>query len=138
MQPLAAMKYSALFTVTVITHISAIVSATPLVTNSANGVSYQGTSANGVEQFQNIFFGQSTAGELRFAPPQPYVPPNDATIDATAPGAACPQVSTGNLFIGPVTNMSEDCLSLRIARPANTAATDKLPVMVWIYGGECS
>jgi para-nitrobenzyl esterase len=30
--------------------------------------------------------------------------------------------------------MSEDCLYLNVWTPAN-AANDKLPVMVWIYGG---
>jgi hypothetical protein len=129
------MKYSALLTA--IVHISASASAVPLVVNNANGVTYQGTSANGVEQFQNIFFGQSTAGERRFSPPQPYVPPNNSKINATAPGLACPQLSTGNPFVADVTidNVSEDCLTLKIGRPAGTCATDKLPVMVWIYGG---
>lgn len=130
-----AMGYFSLLTV--IFHVSAlVVSATPLVTNNANGVSYRGTSANGVEQFQSIFFGQPTSGERRFAPPQPYAPPNNTTIIATAPGAACPQIFAGNIFASAVTNVSEDCLSLRIARPAETSAADKLPVMVWFYGGK--
>lgn len=34
-----------------------------------------------------------------------------------------------------VTHMSEDCLTLRVDRPAGTSASAKLPVMVWIYGG---
>ncbi|KAL2838966.1 Alpha/Beta hydrolase protein [Aspergillus pseudoustus] len=34
-----------------------------------------------------------------------------------------------------VTNISEDCLTLRIDRPANTSALAKLPVLVWIYSG---
>lgn len=111
--------------------------AGPLVINTNNGVSYQGTSADGVEQFQNIFFGQSTSGQHRFAPPRLYVPPRNATINATAPGVACPQptVLDFEIFVQNMTNISEDCLSLRIARPANTTVTDGLPVMVWIYGG---
>ena len=112
--------------------------AVPLVTNSTTGVSYQGTLADGVEQFQNIPFGQPTSGERRFAPPQPYVYPVNSTVNATIPGAACPQPTVpipGTDIFSNVTNMSEDCLNLRIARPANTSADDKLPVMVWIYGG---
>ncbi|PYI26312.1 alpha/beta-hydrolase [Aspergillus indologenus CBS 114.80] len=34
-----------------------------------------------------------------------------------------------------VTTMSEDCLTLRIDRPARTLSSATLPVMVWIYGG---
>lgn len=112
--------------------------ATPFVTNTITGVSYQGSSADGVEQFENIFFGQSTSGQRRFAPPQPYVPAENTTINATSPGAACPQPKVpvpGIEFFSNVTNISENCLSLRIARPENTSATDALPVMVWIYGG---
>lgn len=128
------MKYSVILAIT--THISVLtISASPLVTNSTNGVSYKGTSASGIEQFQNIFFAQSTAGERRFAPPQPYVPPDGTTIVASTPGAACPQMVTDNEFFSAVTNISEDCLSLRIARPAGTLSSDRLPVMVWIYGG---
>lgn len=113
-------------------------SSAPLVTNHTTGVSYQGTSQSGVEEFQNIFFGQSTAGERRFAPPLAYVPAANTIINATAPGAACPQpvVPTPGLpLFSNVTDMSEDCLNLRIARPENTTAKDSLPVMVWIYGG---
>lgn len=110
----------------------------PLVTNLTTGVSYQGTSQYGVDQFQNIFFGQPTSGERRFAPPLAYVPAANTTINATAPGAACPQpfVPTPGLpLFSNVTNISEDCLNLRIARPEKTQSSDSLPVMVWIYGG---
>lgn len=31
--------------------------------------------------------------------------------------------------------ISEDCLNLRITRPIGTTAHDKLPVLVWFYGG---
>lgn len=129
-------KYSLLLAVAA--HLSVSVSAGPLVANSSNGVSYQGTSADSVEQFQNIFFSQSTSGKHRFAPPRLYVPPRNATINATMPGAACPQPAALDfaIFDQNITNISEDCLSLRIARPANTLSTDKLPVMVWIYGGK--
>jgi NADPH:quinone reductase-like Zn-dependent oxidoreductase len=32
-------------------------------------------------------------------------------------------------------NSSEDCLYLNVWKPAGVAASAKLPVMVWIYGG---
>lgn len=31
--------------------------------------------------------------------------------------------------------MREDCLNLRIARPADTKVGDGLPVVVWLHGG---
>ncbi|KAF7979255.1 hypothetical protein HWV62_42926 [Athelia sp. TMB] len=109
----------------------------PLVTNHTTGVSYRGTSAHGVDEFQNIPFGASTAGARRFAPPVAHVPAAHATVDATRPGAACPQPyvpAPGIPLFSNVTRMSEDCLNLRIARPAGTKADAALPVMVWIYG----
>lgn len=129
------MNFQALFVVFVF---ASVTYAVPLVTNSTTGVSYQGTLADGVEEFQNIFFAQSTSGERRFAPPEPYVPPDNTTVDATTPGPACPQPvvpTPGFDVFSNVTSMSEDCLNLRIARPENTSADAKLPVMVWIYGG---
>ena len=111
---------------------------TPFVTNSHTGVSYQGTSADGVEQFQSIFYAEDTSGANRFAPPVPYLPMRGSTIQATAGGDACPQLETGNAnypFDSPHRNLSEDCLSLRIARPANRTSDKSLPVMVYFYGG---
>ena len=114
------------------------VAAIPFVTNVATGVSYQGTSADGIEQFQNISYAQDTSGANRFAPPVPYLPKPGSIVQATAGGPACPQSSAGSAdypFDSPITNVSEDCLSLRIARPANHSSANPLPVMVWIYGG---
>ncbi|KAF7979258.1 hypothetical protein HWV62_42932 [Athelia sp. TMB] len=106
----------------------------PLVTNHTTGVSYLGTSAHGVDEFQNIPFGHAA----RFAPPAAHVPAAHTTVDATGPGAACPQPrvpTPGIPLFSNVTRMAEDCLNLRIARPAGTRAGAALPVMVWIYGG---
>ncbi|KAI9820162.1 MAG: hypothetical protein M1827_005784 [Pycnora praestabilis] len=114
------------------------VSATPVV-SIANDVTIVGSSANGVEQFQNVPYGQDTSGANRFAPPKPIVLATGTTIQATASGAACPQAmdplpGINGLFAN-VTNESEDCLNLRIARPAGISADADLPVFVWIYGG---
>ena len=104
---------------------------------NAQSASYLGTVSDGVEQFQSIYFAESTAGKNRFAPPQPFVPPAGSAINATAPGPACPQAlgSQGTPFLADITNISEDCLSLRIARPQGTCEDDSLPVMVFLYGG---
>ena len=111
---------------------------TPFVTNHTTGVSYLGTSADEIEQFQSIFYAKDTSGANRFAPPVAYLPPPGSIILATTPGLACPQRETG-LSIYPFDeqhrNSSEDCLSLRIARPANQTSNTPLPVMVWFHGG---
>ena len=99
----------------------------PEVTDQAHGVIYQGTLNNGVESFLNIRFGKDTGGQARFTPPQLYTYPRNAVVNATANGAACPQSN--------VTNISEDCLTLRVDRVQNTTADTKLPVMVFLYGG---
>ncbi|KAL5334695.1 Alpha/Beta hydrolase protein [Aspergillus crustosus] len=105
---------------------------------SSDAVRFRGTTAHNVESFLNICFGEDTSGVNRFTPPKPFSYPAGALVNATQPGAACPQpkqaVPTMPLF-DVVTSMSEDCLTLRVDRPANTPASAKLPVMVWIYGG---
>ena len=114
--------------------------SSPFVTNKDTGISYNGTSANEVDQFQSIFYAEDTSGANRFAPPVPYLPACGSTIQATAKGYACPQSPTGlemYPFDEQYRNSSEDCLSLRIARPANQTADDTpLPVMVWFHGGK--
>ena len=112
-------------------------SSSAYVKNLRTGVSYYGRSINGVEHYQNVFYAEDTAGSNRFASPVPYMPSPGTTVDATAAGALCPQgVGDAALpWISPTTNISENCLSLRIARPAGIDATSKLPVLVYIHGG---
>lgn len=110
----------------------------PTVFDEARDIRYLGSrSSSGVEHFQNIFYGEDTSGVKRFAPPVPTSPPRGSVIDATWPGAWCPQ-GTGDVlpFTSRVTNVSENCLSLRVARPSGTKADARLPVMVWLHGGE--
>ncbi|KAL4803297.1 lipase [Aspergillus unguis] len=103
-----------------------------------NDITYIGTlSSSRVEHFQNIFYAEPPTGSLRFAPPIPKFHRKGSVIDATAPGAWCPQ-GLGDIlpFTSPVTNISEDCLSLRIARAGTNAnVKEKVPVVVWIHGG---
>ncbi|KAI1382425.1 alpha/beta-hydrolase [Hypoxylon crocopeplum] len=102
----------------------------------ARQITYLGNSIDGVDHFQNIFYAEDTSSKNRFAPPIPVKHEKRSSIDATQSGAWCPQ-GTGDIlpFTSRVTNISENCLSLRIARPHGTTSDSKLPVMVWLHGG---
>ncbi|KAJ6183796.1 hypothetical protein N7519_005097 [Penicillium mononematosum] len=111
------------------------------VLNPHSNITYHGIRTNThVEEFLNIPYAHDTSGIHRFSPPRAYIPPRNSIINATFPGAACPQPRIP-LPADPYTilkDVSEDCLTLRIARPAGTGATanmNKLPVMVFHYGG---
>ncbi len=109
------------------------------VHDSIQNLTYVGYNYSGVEQFQGIRYGQDTSGHNRFKHPKAFSYPNATIVQATAAGASCPQ-NTIESFAGFTENegvykLSEDCLNLRIARPAGTKQGAKLPVLVWIYGG---
>ncbi|KAL8687425.1 MAG: hypothetical protein Q9218_006396 [Villophora microphyllina] len=117
---------------------SNVAAAAPIVVDGR--VSYVGSEANGVESFLGIQYGKDTGGANRFTQSRSFTYPAGTVVNATRIGAACPQ-QTGNptpsligLF-GNVTAISEDCLSIRVDRPANTAADARLPVMVYLQGG---
>ncbi|KAL3264409.1 hypothetical protein ABHI18_000817 [Aspergillus niger] len=103
-----------------------------------SNVWFKGTASNLSESFLNIRFGEDTSGSNRFAPPKPYNYPSGSVVNATQSGAACPQqkdpIPDFPIFDN-VTSISEDCLTLRVDRPLNTSSSDRLPVLVWIYGG---
>ncbi|CBF87734.1 hypothetical protein AN1314.2 [Aspergillus nidulans FGSC A4] len=112
-------------------------SASLKVVDSMRDIIYLGSlSPAGIEHFQNIFYAEEPTGQRRFAAPVPTRPAKGSVIDATRAGAWCPQ-GTGDIlpFTSRVTNISENCLSLRIARPAGTQKDAKIPVAVWIHGG---
>lgn len=109
------------------------VAAPPTVLDTTNNVTYVGLrTVNGtVEKFLNIPYGADTSGSSRFANPQPAAIAYGSTVNASAQGPACPQVSSGgSQFSTNSTWFSEDCLRLKVARPAGAKAGDKLPVMV--------
>lgn len=132
---LANMRFS---TLSLLAGAIVAVTGRALVCDSSANVEYQGVERNGIEIFLGIPYGQDTSGQNRFKPPRPYTVPSNTTFDATQPGAACPQ-PIGQLLpplaLGNVTNISEDCLNLNVARPKGISAGEKLPVIVWIHGG---
>lgn len=87
----------------------------------------QGTMENDLTVFKGVPFAAPPVGELRWKAPQPvknWEGVKHATAYAPSP------YQYGN----PPSGKSEDCLYLNIWTPAKSAK-EKLPVMVWIYGG---
>jgi para-nitrobenzyl esterase len=98
-------------------------------------------SAPGVTEFRGIPFGAPPVGALRWKAPQP-VAHWSGVRKADHWGDACMQPSAKTRSLGvnlaidlpDSPKMSEDCLYLNVTTPA-TKAGQKLPVMVWVYGG---
>ncbi|KAF9495572.1 lipase [Pleurotus eryngii] len=83
------------------------------------------------EAFRGIPYAETPLGKLRFQPPQPKIWSKlSHTFDATEFGSACLQP-----FAPPGVQISEDCLTLNIQRPAGTSDASAYPVMVWLHGG---
>ena len=102
-------------------------------------VQYTGILVNETESFLGIPFAENVGGTKRFTKAVAKRWSPGSIFNAIQPGAACPQALVPYpdfpLFSN-VTNSAEDCLNLRVDRPANTPINAKLPVMVWIYGGQ--
>ncbi|MDO5639158.1 MAG: carboxylesterase family protein [Neisseria sp.] len=91
-----------------------------------------GSVADGVQSYKGIPFARPPVGELRWQPPQP-VAPWQGVRDATRYAAQCAQ--NADLGVFGKAGGSEDCLYLNVFAPEHAKAGDKLPVLVWIYGG---
>ena len=95
------------------------------------------TAVAGIRVFKGIPFAAPPVDDLRWRPPQPPVSWHGVR-DATAFGDICIQPpGRGRLNIAVLPDsppMSEDCLYLNVWTPAESAR-DRLPVMVYFYGG---
>jgi para-nitrobenzyl esterase len=93
----------------------------------------EGKEEGAIRAFLGIPYAAPPVGELRWKPPAP-VAKWSGTRAAKEFGAHCMQGPVyGDMTFHDGGN-SEDCLSLNVWTPAKDRR-DKLPVMVWIYGG---
>jgi para-nitrobenzyl esterase len=80
-------------------------------------------------------FAEPPLGSHRWSPPVPKLP-WQGVLDATAFGPGCPQPDNG--FWPPVSNTSEDCLSMAIYAPPEQDRVALDPVLVYFHGGSFS
>lgn len=104
-----------------------------IVSAKVTGGTVQGVAADGIGVFKGIPFAAPPLGENRWRAPQP-VKAWPGVKQANHYASGCMQDPSMMTFIGSEEGVSEDCLYLDIWTPAKTAR-DRLPVMVWIYGG---
>ena len=111
-----------------------LVLCSPLQANPTkiDGGWVQGIEEHGVTVYKGVPFAAPPVGDLKWRAPQAIIP-WDGVLKAVTFAPACPQKKIAIPGFSP-TEMSEDCLYLNVWTPAKSP-DDKLPVMVWLYGG---
>lgn len=83
--------------------------------------------------YYSIPYVAPPTGDNRFRAPQDPLS-NQGSLSLTDYGPVCPQPTNPLLPF----EQSEDCLTLSIFRPRFTNSVKKLPVVIWVPGGEFS
>jgi para-nitrobenzyl esterase len=117
----------------VVSAVAAIAQAQTPKTSTDSGV-VSGVREGGLSVYKGIPFAAPPVGDLRWRAPAPVAPwTGTRKADAFAP--ACMQTGVSMPGETPPA-VSEDCLYLNIWTPAKSdSAHERLPVIVWIYGG---
>lgn len=102
----------------------------PIKTAKVDGGMVEGVINGEISVFKGIPFAAPPVGYYRWMPPQP-VKPWSGTLMADKFGPQCPQLK---MLDTTAAESSEDCLYLNVWTSAKSTK-EKLPVMVWIYGG---
>ena len=113
---------------TLLTALLAMTAAAHAEPIRVDGGRIEGTVKDGLRVWQGIPFAAPPVGDLRWRAPQPVVP-WQGVKQTTAFAPACRQSAPWIPF-----PQSEDCLYLNVWAP-EAAKGEKLPVMVWLYGG---
>ncbi|PAV56477.1 hypothetical protein WR25_00197 isoform C [Diploscapter pachys] len=88
-------------------------------------------SGKGVETFLNIPYAKPPVGPLRFKKPE-QAENWEGIRDATSFGSAAIQIPS---IVKQDVNMAEDCLTLNVFAPAESAPSEGYPVLVLFHGG---
>ncbi len=104
--------------------------ASQIQTAKVTGGEVQGVVSEGLSIFKGIPFAAPPVGDLRWKAPAP-LQPWTGIKKADAFGLACMQPANSQGNTSPV---GEDCLYLNVWTPAKRSG-EKIPVIVWIYGG---
>ena len=103
------------------------------VVDTANGP-IRGSDDGLVKVWRGVRYAAAPTGDLRWRAPEPPEPWREV-VDATGFSPVCPQPVEPRIPIDLGAPQGDDCLSLNVWAPSDTAAGDGKPVMVWIHGG---